>query len=434
MSRFMNSKNRFFYVSVILITGLIFTGCFEETEIITAHDDSGPIRGFGFSVDIDTYQSMTYALVGAPSDSTRAQYAGAVYVYRKASNSSNWEPLQKLFASDPAEEDRFGGAVSISGNIAVVGARYDDNANGTDAGAAYVFRLVNGQFHPFQKLTRSNGQAHDHFGAAVSISGWYAFIGSPYTLTGNGNQGEVDIYSKGYPLPALSFVKTIRRSSAHVGGVFGEDLCVDGGRAVVGAPDEKTNQSFCGAVHIYSIQGGWHEVKRIPDPDNNRYSDFGSSVWIDGDHLIVGSPGSELGEGSAYIYGPGPAGSPWVLQARFTIPETYNLWNAFGKTVVIDDGVAIIAADGSYARAPTAYVYAYAQNNSQGEWAFIKKLETTHEFRSGGLDVSRFADAMAISGDHLVIADPYTRWNECDLPRYCYQTDSLVYLYEKEEQ
>ena len=48
--------------------------------------------------------------------------------------------------------------------------------------------------------------------------------------------------------------------------------------------------------------------------------------------------------------------------------------------------------------------------------------------------MSYFADAMAISEDHAVITDLYDRWNECELPRYCYQTDSLVYMYEKEEQ
>jgi hypothetical protein len=428
-----HSKSFIFFTSIILVTCLVLFGCFEETEIITAYDGNGLSREFGFSVDIDMVNTQTYALIGAPSDSTRAQNAGAVYVYRKASNNYSWEPLQKLYAADAAAGDRFGGAVSISGDIAVIGARYDDNSKGRDAGAAYVFRLVNGQFYQLQKLIRSKGRAYDHFGAAVSVSSWYAFIGSPYTWTVNGNQGEVDIYSKGYPVPKLSFVKTVQRSSAHTGGVFGEQISLDGIYAVVGAPDEHTNQISCGAVHIYSIQGGWHEVKRISDPDHNQYSDFGFSVSIEGNQVIVGSPGSELSLGAAYIYEPDQAGSPWAKLTKLTLPETYNFWFSFGKTVAIDDGVAIVGADGSYKEAPAAYVYAYVQSDNQGEWVFTKKLETAHEFQSGGIDVSRFADAMAISGDHAVIADPYTRWNECQLPKYCYQQDSLVYMYEKEQ-
>jgi hypothetical protein len=429
-----HSRSCVFFTIIILVTCLVVLGCFEETEIITAHDGNGPSKGFGFSVDIDKVNTLTSALIGAPSDSTLAQNAGAVYVYRKASNSDSWELMQKLYAADAAAGDRFGGAVSISGDIAVIGARYDDNPNGRDAGAAYVFRLVNGQFHQLQKLIRSKGQAYDHFGAAVSLSGLYAFIGSPYTLTGNGNQGEVDIYSKGYPRPALSFVKTIQRSSAHRGGVFGEQISLDGSYAVVGAPDEQTNNISCGAVHIYSIEGGWHEAKRISDPDHNQHSDFGFSVSLGGNMVVVGSPGSELGLGAAYIYGPDQAGRPWTKLARLTLPETYNFWFSFGKTVVLDEGVAIVGADGSYRETPAAYVHAYAQNNGQGKWVFIKKLETAHEFQPGGIDVSRFADAMAIDEDHAVIADPYTRWNECQLPKYCYQTDSLVYMYEKERQ
>ena len=44
----------------------------------------------------------------------------------------------KLTASDAAEDDWFGYSVAISGNTAIVGARYDDDG-GSDSGSAYVF-------------------------------------------------------------------------------------------------------------------------------------------------------------------------------------------------------------------------------------------------------------------------------------------------------
>jgi len=429
-------KNHIVFVIFIVLACLISSGCFEETEILTAFDGVDPGRHFGYSVDIHMAGGQNYALIGAPDDNTCAQDAGAVYVYRKSAYGDSWQPVQKLYASDAAVGDRFGCAVSIYNNIAVIGSRYDDNSNGRDAGAAYVFRLINGQWYQYQKLIRSNGRANEHFGAAVSIDGIYVFIGSPYAWTENRNQGEVDIYYKGYPSPRLSLVKTIRRAGHHKGGVFGERIAVDGGYAVIGSPTELENGSFCGAIHIYSLQGGWHEVKRIPNPDENidEKHQFGDSVSIWDDYIIVGSPGSDGLLGAAYIYGPDAAGNPWEKVQRLTVPESAGFWFEFGKTVAMDEGVAIVGAEGSYAKAPAAYVYAYVENGNQGEWTFIKKLEPAHEFQPGGIDISHFADAVAISGDYAIISDPYTRWNECNLPRYCYQTDSLVYMYEKEQQ
>ena len=37
--------------------------------------------------------------------------------------------------------DYFGWAVAISGNLAVIGARYEDDAGGTDSGKVYLYNL-----------------------------------------------------------------------------------------------------------------------------------------------------------------------------------------------------------------------------------------------------------------------------------------------------
>ena len=48
------------------------------------------------------------------------------------------QDLAKLIASDAAANDRFGAAVAIDGDTAIVGALDDDDA-GTNSGTAYVF-------------------------------------------------------------------------------------------------------------------------------------------------------------------------------------------------------------------------------------------------------------------------------------------------------
>ncbi len=68
--------------------------------------------------------------------------------------------------------------MGVSGDTAVIGARYDDHAGGTNAGAAYVFVRSGGVWSQQAKLTASDAAASDHFGYSVAISGDTAVIGA----------------------------------------------------------------------------------------------------------------------------------------------------------------------------------------------------------------------------------------------------------------
>ncbi|MHC4414443.1 MAG: FG-GAP repeat protein, partial [Planctomycetota bacterium] len=74
---------------------------------------------------------------------------------------------EKLLASDRAAGDSFGYSVSVSGDVAVVGAHLDDH-NGTDSGSAYVYRWDGSSWAQEQKLLASDGAAADSFAYCVS--------------------------------------------------------------------------------------------------------------------------------------------------------------------------------------------------------------------------------------------------------------------------
>ena len=78
----------------------------------------------------------------------------------------------KLMAPDKEEYDYFGSSVSISGNVAIVGA----NGSGP-LGSAYVFvkNASTGDWNEVAKLIASDG---DNFGVSVSISGNVAIVGA----------------------------------------------------------------------------------------------------------------------------------------------------------------------------------------------------------------------------------------------------------------
>ncbi|NNF43343.1 MAG: hypothetical protein HKN62_09895, partial [Phycisphaerales bacterium] len=58
-----------------------------------------------------------------------------------------------LTASDSAPQDNFGVAVSISGDLAILGARFDDHSGLTNPGSAYIFIRTGSTWTEEMKLT-----------------------------------------------------------------------------------------------------------------------------------------------------------------------------------------------------------------------------------------------------------------------------------------
>jgi hypothetical protein len=93
--------------------------------------------------------------------------------------------------------------VSVSGDVAVVGAIY-----GTDFGSAYVFRRNPGgpgSWVQEQKLLASDGAVGDHFGASVSVSGDVAVVGAWANDDQGDGSGSAYVFDMaGNAIPAVS--------------------------------------------------------------------------------------------------------------------------------------------------------------------------------------------------------------------------------------
>jgi len=128
----------------------------------------------GYSVAIGGTPPV--AAVGAPQDEGQD---GAVYVFRR--DAGQWAFEAKLLASNPVGPAAILGASVVlngTGNTLLAGAPWD-RALGFDSGAAHVFRHDGTQWQETAKLLASDGAAYAHFGAPVSLSGDMALIGAP---------------------------------------------------------------------------------------------------------------------------------------------------------------------------------------------------------------------------------------------------------------
>jgi len=128
----------------------------------------------GYSVAIGGTPPV--AAIGAPQDEGQD---GAVYVFRR--DAGQWAFEAKLLASNPVGPAAILGAtvaLNRAGETLLAGAPWD-RALGFDSGAAHVFRHDGTQWYETAKLLASDGAPYAHFGAPVSLSGDMALVGAP---------------------------------------------------------------------------------------------------------------------------------------------------------------------------------------------------------------------------------------------------------------
>jgi hypothetical protein len=131
--------------------------------------------GFGRSVALSGTLSGDWATVGAPDAVT----GGAAFVFERATDTS-WPLVKRLAAADGQAGDAFGTAVAAWDDRILVGAPGDDLDALVDAGSAYDFRRFGtGEWQAGAKCAAGTAATGARFGDAVALAGERAMIGAP---------------------------------------------------------------------------------------------------------------------------------------------------------------------------------------------------------------------------------------------------------------
>ncbi|HEX9696581.1 MAG TPA: Ig-like domain-containing protein, partial [Actinomycetota bacterium] len=131
------------------------------------------------------------AVVGSWFDDDAGSSSGSAYVFSRSG--ATWTEQAKLTASDAAAGDDFGVSVSVSGDAAVVGSWFDDDA-GSSSGSAYVFSRSGSTWTQQAKLTATDAAAFDDFGVSVSVSGDTAVVGSVFDDDAGPDSGSAYVF------------------------------------------------------------------------------------------------------------------------------------------------------------------------------------------------------------------------------------------------
>ncbi|WP_052713148.1 FG-GAP repeat protein [Pseudoalteromonas rubra] len=227
-----------------------------HSKIMASDGAAGDLFGIDVAIDGNTIA------VGADLHDKTAENAGAVYVYVLEEN--QWQQQAKLMAADGGDTDIFGVRVAISGDTALISARRDDvEGLGVDAGSAYIFERTGTRWTQSQKLTSPDGAADDRFGRGVALSGDTAIISAMNHDAQGKDTGALYVYKK--HANGWHYSSKVAAKNAQAGDQFGWNVGLSGGKAVIATPHHDANGKESGAVYVQDLNqyGAFHIENRI---------------------------------------------------------------------------------------------------------------------------------------------------------------------------
>ena len=335
---------------------------------------------FGWAVDIEGDTIVVGAPYedGGPGDPLTDTGAAYVFAFTPGLHGpAGWGQVDSLHASDGQAGDYFGFALDLDGSRLVVGA-YGEDGGLSDphpgVGAVYIFQYTPDMSNPsgwgqVDTLYPGNLQENSQFGLAVTLHNSTLIVGAP---------GE-DGISPLYPEAGLVYVFGYTATQAsplgwgqvdtlspmppsRAGARFGSALAWDGNTLAVGAPFEDMLTltdliTDTGAAYLFTYTiglrtpAGWGQVDTITPRGLSSGAQFGASLSLGGDLLVVGAPyadgiisGTLQDAGTAYLFGRNQGGSnSWGLIQPFYSQDIQD-GDGFGSWVATDGNTVAVGA------------------------------------------------------------------------------------------
>ncbi|MCK4659813.1 MAG: SUMF1/EgtB/PvdO family nonheme iron enzyme [Phycisphaerae bacterium] len=295
------------------------------------------------------------------------------------------------------------------------------------AGGLLVAAPVWANWSEEAKLTASNGVQGHLFAFSISISGDCAIAGAPDKGPGS---AYIYVNNNGTWVEVVELAGSLATAA---GDSFGWSVSIDGDYAVVGADGENGS----GAAYVFAnSNGSWTEVARLTGSDTVAEDDFGWSVAIRGEYVVVGAIGDDdLGgmSGSVYVYKRPPTG--WVStnqeKDKLTASDAQSA-DMLGYSVSIDGDTIIAGAPGDDDNCPTLHpncyngsAYIFERDGGAETWSQVSKLTPANATTNGG----GFGESVSISGEVAIVGRKYDS-HDCPPPPddNCYTGAAYIFV------
>ncbi len=345
---------------------------------------------FGDSVALDgdtlavgsTGEASNAKGIDGDQSNTSTPNAGAVYVFIRSG--TTWTQQAYVKASNTRQDYAFGVSVALDGDTLAVGSTgeasnakvIDGDQNNTlapGAGAVYVFTRSGTTWAQQAYVKASNTRQDYAFGYSVALDGDTLAVGSTGEASNasgiNGNQtntlapnaGAVYVFTRsGTTWTQQAYVKA---SNTRQDYAFGHSVALSGDTLAVGSTGEASNASGingdqsntsvpnAGAVYVFVRSGTvWSQQAYVKasNPGPNSEDNFGLSLALRDDTLIVGAPGQNTFTGAGYLYT--RSSGTWSQLAYFQASNP-DVNASFGWSLALTDDMLAVGAPGEASNA-----------------------------------------------------------------------------------
>jgi len=374
--------------------------------------------------------------ISANNDESNGEASGSIYYYRKINNS--WVFIRQISPSDGKPRGSFGIPIYLKNNCLYVGsvdgvyifdyinndwierkkiipnnqfaynfgrsiiefndqlfigAELDSRFFVEGAGSVHVYnKNSNGEWELSQMIYSKNQKFYAYFGYKLEINttSQHLFIAAPMDSNDVGYfAGNVYVLSKFDSLWEVTQILSPDNSDQFP--YFGASLATKGNYLFVGASGSMSTQTG-GSIYVYKlINNYWQFLKKIPSPINIRRDYFGYSIVVQGDTILVGSPGSQTdGKRIAKVYLYLQKNDDFELKYEFE-PNDSNYYDGFGIGISMNKGEILIGAkDGKNNNISTGRAYLYSlfpmSNNDRFDKLdnYLLSQNYPNPFSSGG--------------------------------------------------
>jgi FG-GAP repeat len=182
---------------------------------------------------------------------------------------------------------------------------------------------------------------------------------------------------------------------------FGFSVAISGDTAVVSAPMQSEGLTKLGVTHVFARDAGtgiWSPQAHFNIPQNgidDMWFVGCAPVAIDGDTIAIGSSGSATSNDRVLVYV--RSEGVWALQQQLTLEDGTKFDN-FGCSVAISGDTLVVGAPGRDDYRGAAYVF----TRSGSMWTQRAELQA-----ADGQTASVFGFSSAISGSTIVVGAPF---------------------------
>lgn len=316
--------------------------------------------------------------VGAPQASVDgSRWQGRAWIFERVGDT--WQEVTMLIASDGQDEDMFGRAVAVDGDIAIVSAPNASVEGLPEAGVAYVFeRDTSGQWQEGQKLVAADPTVMAGFGAEIELDGNFLLVSAPGA---DAELGEGNGAAYVFEHDGASWQQTVKlQREGFVD--FASSIALSGQYLAL---------RTAGHVFIYGHEGDgeWDFSQALPA------SGPAATVVMDGDVLAQVDPDgvvpdvTGVGVGRVLVFE--RVNGSWSHVASLESSQPMHL-ERFGHTADMRDGLLAVATGPEYDGQASLFM-----KNENGSWTRFAEV--------GGFPPIR--RSVAVSAETLVTGGPF---------------------------